>query len=139
MEIGGRMKLAVVGSRDFKDYNRMKSILDAKVIDLIISGGAGGADALAKKYAEEENVPYQEFPAKWNDLNHPEALVRTNKWGKQYDAKAGFRRNQDIVDAADALIAFWDGDSNGTNDVITKARVKGIPVETIEFKNEQED
>lgn len=45
------MKLAVVGSRNFKDYELLKKELDNFHIDLIISGGASGADKLAEVYA----------------------------------------------------------------------------------------
>jgi hypothetical protein len=38
------MKLAVIGSRDFNDYNLLKSELDKIFITLIVSGGAAGAE-----------------------------------------------------------------------------------------------
>ena len=102
------MKIAVVGSRTFNDYNTMVDAVSgfAENLDEIISGGANGADALAKKLAEDLEVGYTEFPADWN------------KNGKV----AGFIRNQQIVDASDFIIAFWDGESNGTKDTIDKAR-----------------
>lgn len=108
------MKLAIVGGRDFNNYTLMESILwDLLHVrrgdipkDIIVSGGAKGADSLAKKYASEEELEYIEFPAEWN------------KYGKS----AGFIRNQTIVDNCDMVLAFWDGESRGTADTIAKAK-----------------
>ncbi len=50
-----------------------------------------------------------------------------NKYGKS----AGFRRNIDIVDNSDCVIAFWDGNSKGTLNSVTTAINKGIPTLTI--------
>jgi len=93
------MKVAIVGSRDFADYEYLKSKLDTFLgIDLIISGGARGADSLAERYAKENNIETKIFLPDWNT------------YGKQ----AGFIRNRDIVHACDLLVAFWDGKSRGT-------------------------
>ena len=96
------MKLAVVGSRNFSDYELLKSKLDLihkrKPITLIVSGGAKGADSLSERWAKENNIPTKIFIPDWN------------KFGK----KAGFLRNEDIIKNSDAVIAFWDGESRGT-------------------------
>lgn len=96
------MKLAVVGSRDFNDYELLKLKLDSihkrKPITLIISGGAKGADKLSERWAKENNIETLIFIPDWN------------KFGK----KAGFLRNEDIIKNSDAVVAFWDGESRGT-------------------------
>lgn len=101
------MKLAVVGSRSFSDYNRLKAELDKypEKITEIISGGARGADTLAAKWANETNIPLTVFLPNWD------------KYGKS----AGYKRNKQIVDAADAILAFWDGYSSGTYHTISLA------------------
>jgi hypothetical protein len=76
----------------------------------IISGGADGADAMAKRYAHARGWPYREFPADWK------------KWGKA----AGILRNRDIVRHADQVIAFWDGESRGTAHTIETANREGV-------------
>jgi hypothetical protein len=106
------LKLAVVGSRDFNDYAFMIEILQWYPIKQIISGSARGADSLARRYANEHNISLKEFPAEWN------------KHGKA----AGFMRNKLIVDAADEVIAFWDGSSRGTKHTIDIATENGKPV-----------
>ncbi len=53
------MKLAIVGSRGFEDYDKFKEILDILIktnpITAIVSGGAEGADLMARFYAQENN------------------------------------------------------------------------------------
>ena len=101
------MKLAVVGSRGFSDYDLLKSRLDEeKDITEIISGGAIGADRLAEQYAAEKNIPTTIFKPEWG------------KHGKA----AGMIRNKDIICAADKVIAFWDGKSKGTENSINIAQ-----------------
>jgi len=111
------MKLAIVGSRNFTSYKYFCQVI-AQVkgeIALIISGGARGADTLAERYAKERAIPYLVFPANWDE------------YGKQ----AGILRNQDIVDNAEAMIAFLSPESKGTRDSIKRARIKGIPVHIV--------
>jgi uncharacterized phage-like protein YoqJ len=45
-----------------------------------------------------------------------------------------YLRNQDVVDAADELLAFQVNASAGTQDTVDKARLKGIPVAVFTFK-----
>lgn len=106
------MKLAVVGSRTFTDFEFMKQILDYHPCTHIISGGAKGADTLAKRYAAEKGISMKEFPADWNT----------------HGKSAGYIRNKQIVDACDEVVAFWDGESKGTKHTMTLAEEAGKPV-----------
>lgn len=115
------MKVAVVGSREFKDYDLMCKTLKQLHITEIISGEAIGADTLAKKYAIENNIEYKGFPADWNDMSEP-CIKKINRYGNSYNALAGINRNTLIVDYCDVLIAFWNGSSTGTADSINKAK-----------------
>lgn len=97
------MRLAVIGSRDFNDYVVLSCYLDTfrkecGDIDLIVSGGARGADTLAERYAKEHGIETLIFPAEW----------------KKYGKRAGYIRNEDIIKNCDIVIAFWDGKSRGT-------------------------
>jgi len=96
-------KLAIVGSRSFNDYDKAKAIIDEVIaenptINEIVSGGANGADKLAERYAQENNLKIKIFYPEWS------------KYGK----RAGFIRNEKIWQYADLGIAFWDGKSRGT-------------------------
>jgi len=106
------MKLAIVGSRDFNDYEFLKRIIAHHPCTQIISGGARGADALAKRYATEHGIPIQECMPNW----------------EVYGKSAGFLRNEQIVKACDELVAFWDGKSRGTKHSLTLAENAGKPV-----------
>lgn len=108
------IKLAVVGGRNFCDYEFMKNILQWYDIKLIVSGGACGADKLSERYAMENSIPTKIFPAEWE------------KHGK----RAGYLRNVQIVDHCDEVAAFWDGQSRGTKLCIKIAKEAGKPVST---------
>lgn len=99
------MKVAVIGSRTFNDYEEVKKVLSTMNITLLVSGGAKGADSLGERYAKEHNIETKIFLPDWN------------KHGKV----AGFLRNTDIVNEADLVVAFWDQKSKGTLDSIKKA------------------
>lgn len=112
------MILAVVGSRDFNDYELLKKHLDnCTTIESIISGGANGADSLARKYAHEHNICIEEIIPNW-DL---------------YGSRAGFIRNKVIIDKCDCCIAFWDGVSSGTNNSIKLAKKNKKPLKIVHF------
>ena len=102
-------KMGVIGSRTFVNYEFMKEILDSFPFSEIVSGGAKGADSLAKRYAEEKNISITEILPDWN----------------QYGKIAGFKRNKLIINQSDAIIAFWDGNSKGTAHSIRLAREVG--------------
>lgn len=132
------MKVAVIGSRGFADYELMKLYLDrlhaTKPISLIVSGGATGADSFGAQWADENTVQKLIFKAEWDDLTHPDTRIRTNKFGKQYDANAGFRRNKDIIDNSDIVVAFWDMKSPGTKNSIQYAESLGKKIAVIKYE-----
>lgn len=108
------MKIAVIGSRSFDNYELLRKTLDAFYpnITQIISGNARGADALAERYSREEGLGVLLFKPDW----------------KSYGKAAGFIRNKDIVAAADIVVAFWDCVSRGTANSIEWAYKLNKPV-----------
>ncbi|KKN54356.1 hypothetical protein LCGC14_0593340 [marine sediment metagenome] len=115
------MVIAVVGSRTFTDYNTVCKVLDnyADTSDTIVSGGAKGADSLARRYANEHGLKLIEHLPDW----------------KIHGRVAGFIRNELIVDDADVMIAFWDGQSRGTQHSIDLANRKHIQVHIIKDRS----
>lgn len=114
-----KINLAIIGGRDFSDYQLVKSVL-AKVkseIITIVSGGAIGADTLGAQYANEFGIPLLLFVPEWD------------KYGK----RAAFLRNAQIIDASQAVIAFWDGFSKGTAHSIELAKRNDIPVHIVKY------
>lgn len=108
------MNVAIVGSRGFKNYEYLEKSISIyfKSISKVISGGAKGADSLAKRFAQEKNIEYIEYPADWD----------------QHGKAAGFIRNLEIVNNCDVLVAYWDSVSNGTKHSINIARKTDKPV-----------
>lgn len=117
-------KVIIAGSRDFLDYELLKAkcdkILSNKLSNgtvEIVSGGARGADALGERYARERNLPIKVFKADWDT----------------HGKSAGFIRNADMADYAEALIAF-DRGSSGTGHMVKLATQKGLAVRHIKVK-----
>lgn len=121
-------RVIIAGTRDFSDYQLLRdkcdAILSAKRQDsniIIVSGTARGADRLGERYAREQGYEIRQFPADW--LNE--------------EKKAGPIRNAKMADNADALIAFWDGQSRGTKNMIEVAKRKGLVIRTINTNRSQ--
>ena len=112
------MIIAVIGSRNFSDYRLLESTLVVlPEITKIVSGGAKGADSLAEIYAEKYQLPLIVFKPDW----------------QKYGRGAGIVRNREIIEAADMVVAFWDGSSKGTASSLKFAKSKGIPIKTVIF------
>lgn len=108
------MKTIIAGSRTI---NNIQSIHEAVLkagwpISEVVSGTAQGADTLGEQWAKSLHIPVTQFPADWDT----------------HGRKAGFIRNCEMGDYADALLAIWDGQSRGTKHMIDYARKKGLQV-----------
>ena len=114
------MRVAVVGSRTFNDYDLLKETLDMVYITGIISGGSLGADTLAEQYAKEKNIPVMVIP----DANHERSSSEHPASGRAYS----------IISQAQLVVAFWNGKSQGTHDLIAFAQRKGKQVKIKYFK-----
>lgn len=104
------MKTAVVGSRSIVSADIAEYIPDGTTE--IISGGARGADTLAREYAQKNNIKLTEFL--------PEYDI--------YKRSAPLRRNIRIIESADIVVALWDGHSRGTKHVIDSCRSRNIKI-----------
>jgi hypothetical protein len=116
------VKIAVIGSRNFSDYSFFREKLEAIIINLkdfeFVSGGCkSGGDALIKKYCNENQYKLVEHLPDWD----------------AYGKRAGFLRNQLIIDDATHLIAYWDGASKGTLSSIKMAENKEIPIKIVKI------
>lgn len=107
------MKTIIAGSRKIDDKEFVFSSLDEihkeQPITLVICGMANGPDLIGKEWAEHRGIPVLSSPANWS----------------KYGPAAGPIRNSEMAKEAEALIAFWDGVSTGTKDMIKK--MKGRP------------
>ena len=108
------MKLIIAGSHTFTDYQHLCQVLapDRHRITQVITGGARGADQLGYRWAWKHAVKHQLFRAEWE------------RFGKT----AGVRRNHQMAQAGDVLVAFWDHKSPGTAHMIQCMHALGKPV-----------
>ena len=117
-------RIIIAGGRNFNDYNLLKEKVDNIISDkrkthqiYIVSGKARGADSLGEKYANENGLNIMEFPADWD----------------RHGRSAGYKRNVEMAENADALIAFWDGESRGTKHMIDIAKEKNLLTRIIRY------
>lgn len=111
---------AVVGSRCLTDRELVFGTLDTfedeekvRFIAKVVTGGAMGADRFAEAWARERGVPC--------------TVVRPD-YDKHEPKRAPLIRNDEIVRLSHEVIAFWDGQSTGTNYVIQRAMRHHKPV-----------
>ena len=98
------MKLLIVGSRSITNFDLSPYITEN--VDTVISGGAGGVDSLAEQYADLHRL------SKY--ILHPRYDI--------YGRAAPLKRNEQMVDIADALLVIWDGRSKGTQYTLKYAK-----------------
>lgn len=133
------MKIIIAGGREFKDYDLLKAKMDIILKNVpkeeieIVSGTAGGADTLGEDYAKENGYKIKPVEAKWSDLTVAGAVIRINKFGKQYNSKAGHMRNEEMAKYADACVCFWDGKSRGTENMIENAKKYNLKLRIINY------
>ena len=109
------MKLIIAGTRMFTDYKKLCEECDTILQDQtnieIVSGAYyRGADKLGELYAKQRGYKITRFPADW----------------KRFGRAAGPKRNLQMANYADTLIAFWDGKSRGTKNMIDLAGQLGL-------------
>ena len=128
-------KIIIAGSRTFQDYDLLKNILNLHITEpvVVVSGCAAGADSLGERWALENGYPIEKYPADWKNLDVSVCKVRYNKYGA-YNAMAGHNRNQEMLDSVKnnpdggCVVAFWDGKSKGTENMIRIAENAGVSV-----------
>lgn len=121
------LKLIIAGSRSFYNYALLDEALTnllANYDDLpkqieIVSGHDLGTDRLGEIWAERHNVKITTFPANW----------------QLHGKHAGYLRNIEMAEYADALVAFWDGMSKVTKHMIDIAKSKNLQVKVIKFES----
>lgn len=142
--MGKGIKLVIAGDREFNDYGVFTEKLENVIkknnweVSEVVHGGARGADALADKWADDNNIPKTIKKAEWENLKQKNAIIkeRKNPWTKKmekYNSMAGFFRNEQMACYGDVLVAFQlSGPTPGTKDMIERARKHGLTVEVIE-------
>lgn len=117
-------RVVLAGGRDFTDYDLLRtsclSFLGNKLTShqvIVVSGHAPGADSLGERFAQEHGLQIELHPADW----------------AKHGRAAGPIRNKEMAECADALIAFWDGKSKGTKNMIDLALRYGLDVSIVSY------
>ena len=119
VEVEDMIKIGVIGSRSFNDYELLKRVLDEYLgkVWVVVSGGAKGADSLGEKWANENNIKTCIYKPDWDT----------------HGKGAGMIRNKDIVEDSDIIIAFWNSLSRGTEHSINLAKKMDKEVRIVYF------
>lgn len=113
--------ILITGSRSITDRNKVFEALDKQVdpagVYVLIQGEAPGVDILSREWCESRGVNCMGMPI-------------PDDYRNAYGNGAGNMRNKDMLEKALEIsaresipvrgIAFWDGSSTGTQDMINR-------------------
>jgi len=109
-------KIAIVGSRRYPKLDQVRRFVRGLALGtVVVSGGADGVDEVAAEEARAAGLVVVLFL--------PDYAL--------HGRRAPLVRNDEIVAACDGLVAFWDGESNGTRYAFTAASRAGKLIEVI--------
>ena len=123
------MRIIVAGSRAFGSHSDHQQILydrldlalsrRAELEDevVVVSGTARGADKMGEEWAASRGCEVIQMPADWNT----------------YGKSAGYKRNEEMAEVADAAIIFWDGVSRGSMHMRDICHRLNLPVDVVRF------
>jgi hypothetical protein len=102
------MRTIIAGSRTCDNIEALHLALSHYDFDIteIVCGKARGADTLGEIFGKDNGIKIAYYPAEWH------------KYGKS----AGYKRNKQMAENADALICLWDGISAGSKNMIKLAK-----------------
>lgn len=108
------MKTIIAGTRTINDIKILEETINNIDFNItkVVSGTAKGIDKLGEQWAHNNNISIERYPANWD----------------RYGRSAGYIRNSEMANNAEALIAIWDGKSKGTKNMIQEAKRKGLKV-----------
>lgn len=107
-------RVIVCGARNYRDWDHVQRVLDEVLVedDIVVTGGAKGADYLANSYATLNDMELEVYPADWDNYGRGAGPIR-NKY------MAG-------LDDVRLVVAFPGG--RGTASMVEIAEEYGIPV-----------
>jgi len=112
----------VCGSRGWWDRDAISDALADLVMKygaaglVIVHGDARGADRMAAQEAQKHGLLVEAHPADWGSLGKAAGVIRNRVMAAQ---------------GADMCVAFWDGLSAGTENMIREATFQQIPVRIV--------
>lgn len=127
------LRIIVAGSRGFTDHTFIYRKLDHLTRNLdevvVLSGLCeNSADMISIDWAEERGWLWESYPAKWEEVDVPGAVVRYRSNGVPYNVLAGHWRNEVMAGKAGAAVIFIKNDSRGSLDMLSRAEAHGLLV-----------
>lgn len=125
-----KAKVVIFGGRDYCDketfFKEVDNIFDEWELTSdwveIVEGGAKGADYLAKLYAEERGISHKQFKANWDKYGKSAGPLRNKKMAEYCKGQYG--------------IAFWDGKSKGTENMLNNCENFDIKVQGLLYNQD---
>ena len=123
------IKIGIVGSRKYTDKKKIKDLIFeikekyGDEVEIVSGGQKEGADGYAKKFALEFEMKYSEFPP--SHYNHNMyCVLGANSYNKPYYISNYFKRNRQIAEYSDFVVAFIPKGmvSKGTENTINYAK-----------------
>ena len=106
------MRVIIAGSRSIVSFESVRLAIEHSGFQIseVVCGCARGADTLGERWGVERGIPIKRFPADW----------------QRFGRSAGFRRNSDMAQYAEALVLIWDGSSRGSASMLRLARERRL-------------
>lgn len=124
LELKDEYRVIIAGSSSFCDYVLFKKkceyYLSAKMNShkiTVLCGTSTNTKSFINKYCYENSMNVEPYYAYWD----------------KYGQDAAYRSNERMIKHADALIAFWDGESKVTCDLINLAKLNGLKVAVVKY------
>ena len=124
------MRVIISGGRTYDNYEyfceKMDEILKPYIDNYdieIVTGYAVGVDRMGDKYAMTHGCTSHVIPALWNKYGEDAGHIRNMEMGK-------FAKRTTM----NLLVAFWNGESKGTKDMIDYAESIQIPIKIIDVE-----
>ena len=106
-----KIRVGIVGSRKYTNKKKIKDLIfelkhkPDTIVEIVSGGQRDGADGYAKKFALEFDMDYVEFPPAHYNWNMHCKLPAT-KYNKPYYVTNYFKRNKQIAEYSDIIVAF---------------------------------
>ena len=122
------VKIAIIGRRGYTNKRKIKEFIFklkeqvGEKLEIVSGGAKEGADKYAKRFALDFDVNYSEFPA-YHEPHNIHCVLEAFKYGKPYSVGNYHRRNKDLVEYSDKVVAFCTNGvvTNGTSSALTHA------------------
>ena len=121
-------KVGIVGSRRYLNKKKIREFVYklkekfGNEVEIVSGGCKYGADKYAKKFVLEFDMKYVEFPP-FHEAYNQHCILDRDDYGKPYAVWNYFKRNKQIAEYSDYVVAFIPKGikSNGTMDTVKHA------------------